>query len=131
MAVSLEHLGNTNNNSKAKVLAKTLDEATDKFLDNKKSPSRKAGELDNRGSHFYLALYWALALANQGQDQELKTQFTIIAKQLGDNEQPIINELNSIQGNALNIGGYYQPDNDLTRNAMRPSETFNAILNTI
>ncbi|MFY0629303.1 MAG: NADP-dependent isocitrate dehydrogenase [Flavobacteriaceae bacterium] len=131
LAVSLEHLGDTNNNPKAKVLAETLDEATDKFLDNKKSPSRKAGELDNRGSHFYLALYWAQALANQDQDQDLKNQFSNIASQLGDNEQIIVNELNSIQGNAVEIGGYYQPDNGLTSDAMRPSKTLNELLNSI
>jgi len=131
LAVSLEHLGNTNNNSKAKVLAETLDEATDKFLDNNRSPSRKVRELDNRGSHFYLGLYWAQALANQDLDQELKTQFTDIARKLSDNEHIIVSELNSIQGSAIEIGGYYQPDNKLTNNAMRPSKTLNEILNSI
>ncbi|MEN8858311.1 MAG: NADP-dependent isocitrate dehydrogenase [Flavobacteriaceae bacterium] len=131
LAVSLEHLGDTNDNNKAKVLAETLDEATDKFLDNMKSPSRKVGELDNRGSHFYLALYWAEALANQNKDEELKNQFSSIANTLMTNEHTIINELNSIQGKAINIGGYYLPNSNLADNAMRPSKTLNSILENI
>jgi len=131
LAVSLEHLGDTNDNNKAKVLAETLDEATDKFLDNMKSPSRKVGELDNRGSHFYLALYWAEALANQNKDEELKNQFSSIANTLTTNEHTIINELNSIQGKAINIGGYYLPNSNLADNAMRPSKTLNSILENI
>ena len=131
LAVSLEHLGDTNDNNKAKVLAETLDEATDKFLDNMKSPSRKVGELDNRGSHFYLALYWAEALANQNKDEELKNQFSSIANTLTINENTIINELNSIQGKAINIGGYYLPNSNLADNAMRPSKTLNSILENI
>tara|TARA_R110002073_G_scaffold8207_7_gene45948 strand:+ start:55331 stop:57556 length:2226 start_codon:yes stop_codon:yes gene_type:complete len=131
LAVSLEHYGDTNNNTKATILAEALDEATDKFLDNKKSPSRKAGELDNRGSHFYLALYWAQALANQNQDQDLRAQFSNIAKQMGENEAIIIHELNSIQGSSVNIGGYYQPNVDSANNSMRPSKTLNRILNSI
>tara|TARA_R110002072_G_scaffold109335_5_gene236612 strand:+ start:964 stop:3189 length:2226 start_codon:yes stop_codon:yes gene_type:complete len=131
LAVSLEHLGDTNDNNKAKVLAETLDEATDKFLDNMKSPSRKVGELDNRGSHFYLALYWAEALANQNKDEELKNQFSGIANTLTTNEHTIINELNSIQGKAINIGGYYLPNSNLADNAMRPSKTLNSILENI
>tara|TARA_R110001632_G_scaffold43376_6_gene110083 strand:- start:85469 stop:87694 length:2226 start_codon:yes stop_codon:yes gene_type:complete len=131
LAVSLEHLGDTNDNNKAKVLAETLDEATDKFLDNMKSPSRKVGELDNRGSHFYLALYWAEALANQNKDEELKNQFYSIANTLTINENTIISELNSIQGKAINIGGYYLPNSNLADNAMRPSKTLNSILKSI
>ena len=131
LAVSLEHYGDTNNNLKAKIIAEALDEATDKFLDNKKSPSRKAGELDNRGSHFYLALYWAQSLANQNKDNDLKTQFTDLAKQMSDNEVNIVNELNTIQGNPVNIGGYYQPNTELANNAMKPSKTLNAILEKI
>ncbi|PWG06282.1 NADP-dependent isocitrate dehydrogenase [Polaribacter aquimarinus] len=128
LAVSLEHLGNTNNNTKALVLAETLDDATDKFLDNDKSPSRKVGELDNRGSHFYLAMYWAEGLANQNRDAELKTQFTKIATELKANEAKIVAELNEIQGNSVNIGGYYQPNDELADNAMRPNSTLNSIL---
>ena len=128
LAVSLEHLGNTNNNSKALVLAETLDDATDKFLDNDKSPSRKVGELDNRGSHFYLAMYWAEGLANQNKDAELKAEFSSIAKSLIENETKIVSELNEIQGNSNNIGGYYQPTDSLADAAMRPNATLNSIL---
>ncbi len=128
LAVSLEHFGDTNNNPKANVLAETLDEATDKFLDHKKSPSRKVGELDNRGSHFYLALYWAQALANQDQDQELKSQFQKVANQLESSEHVIIDELNAIQGNSVSVGGYYLPNEELTNKAMRPSSRLNEIL---
>ncbi|SDS13631.1 isocitrate dehydrogenase [Polaribacter sp. KT25b] len=128
LAVSLEHLGTTTNNSKALVLAETLDDATDKFLENDKSPSRKVGEIDNRGSHFYLALYWAEALANQDKNAELKAEFTSIAETLTKNELKIISELNSIQGNSVDIGGYYLPNEDLTDAAMRPNSTLNSIL---
>ena len=131
LAVSLEHFGTTNNNSKAIVLAETLDEATDMFLDHKKSPSRKVGELDNRGSHFYLALYWAKALATQNKDMELKNQFSIISHELSTNEQKIINELNFIQGASINIGGYYLPTGKLADKAMQPSSTFNQIIESI
>jgi isocitrate dehydrogenase len=128
LAVSLEHLGTTNNNPKALVLAETLDEATDKFLENDKSPSRKVGELDVRGSHFYLALYWAEALANQNKNAELKAEFTVIAEALNKNEAKIISELNTIQGNSLDIGGYYLQNEDLATSAMRPNSTLNSIL---
>jgi isocitrate dehydrogenase len=128
LAVSLEHLGNTNNNSKALVLAETLDDATDKFLDNDKSPSRKVGELDNRGSHFYLALYWAEALANQDKNAALKAEFKNIAESLIKNEEKIISELNDNQGATINIGGYYQPNDALADTAMRPNSTLNSIL---
>ncbi|MFD0989028.1 NADP-dependent isocitrate dehydrogenase [Mariniflexile jejuense] len=128
LAVSLEHLATVNNNTKAQVLADTLDEATGKLLENDKSPSRKAGELDNRGSHFYLALYWAEALAAQTKDADLKAEFTPIAKQLSYNEATIVDELNKIQGNPVNIGGYYEPNEALVNQAMRPSNTFNSIL---
>jgi len=127
LAVSLEHLGNTNNNPKALVLAETLDYATDKFLDNDKSPSRKVGELDNRGSHFYLALYWAEALANQDKNAALKAEFKIIAESLIKNEEKIISELNDNQGATVNIGGYYQPNDALADVAMRPNSTLNSI----
>lgn len=128
LAVSLEHLSTTYNNPKAKILSETLDAATDKFLDTDKSPSRKAGELDNRGSHFYLAMYWAEALVAQTADSELQQQFSSIAKQLSDNEDTIVSELNAVQGKAVDIGGYYLPSTELTDSIMRPSSTLNSIL---
>jgi len=128
LAASLEHLGNTYDNAKAKVLAKTLDQANGQFLDSNKSPSRKVGQLDNRGSHFYLALYWAQALAAQSEDLELQAQFTNLAKALADNEETIVTELNGAQGKPVDIGGYYHADPELTSQAMRPSATFNATL---
>ncbi|MDU8887338.1 NADP-dependent isocitrate dehydrogenase [Yeosuana sp. MJ-SS3] len=131
LAVSLEHFGNVNDNSKALVLSETLDDATDTFLDNKKSPSRLVGELDNRGSHFYLALYWAQSLAEQTKDQILKSKFQKLAKYLNENETTIINELNAAQGSPVDIGGYYKPNEHLVNQAMRPSKTFNSILNSI
>jgi isocitrate dehydrogenase len=131
LAVSLEHLGQTNSNEEAIILAETLDEATDKFLDNKKSPSRKVGELDNRGSHFYLATYWAEALANQNKNEALKNRFTNIAKELVNNEEKIVSELNSAQGSSLDLGGYYKSNEALTAKEMRPSETLNNTLNSL
>lgn len=131
LAVSLEHLAENFNNPKAKVLADALDNATSKFLENGKSPSRKAGELDNRGSHFYLAMYWAEELANQNDDNELKEHFACVAEQLNANEEKIISELNSVQGSAVNIGGYYYPNAKLTSAIMRPSTTLNSILESI
>jgi isocitrate dehydrogenase len=131
LAVSFEHLGENYNNPKALILAETLDEATDKFLDNKKSPSRKVGELDNRGSHFYLAMYWAEALAAQNKDAELKAQFTKVAEALNKNEAVIIDELNKAQGSPVDIGGYYEPNDKLASKAMRPSKTFNSIIDHI
>ena len=131
LAVSLEHYGDTNNNSNAKVLADTLNTATEKFLDNKKSPSRKAGELDNRGSHFYLAMYWAEALASQDESPELKSEFTSIAKQMATFEETIVSELNTIQGVAVDMGGYYQPNDTKANDAMRASGTLNSIINAI
>ncbi|CAM1356278.1 NADP-dependent isocitrate dehydrogenase [Tenacibaculum halocynthiae] len=128
LAVSLEHLGETNNNSKAKILAETLDDATDKLLENKKGPSRKTGELDNRGSHFYLAMYWAEALASQNKDSELKVQFTSLAEKMIANESVIVNELNTVQGKAVNIDGYYEPNDKLADDIMKPSQTLNTIL---
>jgi isocitrate dehydrogenase len=128
LAASLEHLGNRYGNAKAAVLAKTLDQANGKFLDNNKSPARKVGELDNRGSHFYLALYWAQALAEQSDDAELKAKFAPLAKALGENEAKIVGELNGAQGKPVDIRGYYRPDRDLVSKAMRPSGTFNAAL---
>ena len=131
LTASFEHLNNVVGNPKAAVLAKTLDLATGKFLDNNKSPSSKAGELDNRGSHFYLALYWAEALAEQTEDATLATQFKPLAHALKENETVIVNELNSVQGKEVDMGGYYKPDVEKTSHAMRPSKTFNAILETL
>jgi isocitrate dehydrogenase len=131
LAVSLEHLGESTNNNRALVLAETLDEATEKLLENKKGPSRKAGELDNRGSHFYLAMYWAEALANQTKDANLTETFTAVAKALTDNETIIVQELNEVQGKPVDIHGYYEPNDDLTNKIMRPSQTFNRILNSV
>jgi len=130
LAASFEHFGNINNNTKAIVFSETLDEATDKFLDNKKSPSRKVNEIDNRGSHFYLSLYWAQALANQEKDPELQNQFRELSKELEANESKIMGELNSAQGKPVDIGAYYLPNEELVTNAMRPSKTFNRILNS-
>ena len=131
LAASLEHFGETQNNFKAKVLAKALDEATDMFLDQKKSPSRKVGKLDNRGSHFYLALFWAKALANQNKDLDLQKQFQNVSQELIDNEGKIISELNSIQGSPVEIGGYYLPKEDLANKAMQPCQVLSKILENI
>ena len=131
LAASLEHLGDVNGNKKALVLAKTLDQATGKFLDTDKSPARAVGGLDNRGSHFYLALYWAQALAEQTEDTVLQAQFKAPAKALTDGEATIVAELKAVQGKAVDIGGYYHPDAAKTRQAMRPSKTLNAVLDTI
>jgi len=128
LAVSLEHLSNTTNNNKAKILGETLDRATAKFLINNKSPSRKVNELDNRGSHFYLTLYWAQALAEQTKDVDLQSRFTKLAQELADNETKILNDLIVAQGKSVDIGGYYKPNDELATKAMRPSETFNAAL---
>jgi isocitrate dehydrogenase len=128
LAVSLEDLANNTDNAKGKVLAKTLDQANSKFLSNDKSPSRKSGELDNRGSHFYLALYWAQALAEQTEDAELQAKFAPLAQNLSDNETTIVAELNAAQGQPMNLSGYFRPDADIAAKAMRPSNTFNAAL---
>jgi isocitrate dehydrogenase len=131
LAVSLEHFGQTNNNANAIILSETLDDATEKLLENKKGPSRIAGELDNRGSHFYLAMYWAQELARQTKNIDLQNQFKPFAKKLAENEESIINELNSIQGKPISIGGYYQPNEDLASKAMRPSALFNSIIRSV
>ena len=128
---SLEHLSNLTGNKKAKVLANALDQATEQLLENNKSPSRKCGELDNRGSHFYLALYWAQALAGQTEDAELQAHFAKLAQELGDNETKIVEELNAVQGHPVDLGGYYLPDEEKTSKVMRPSPTFNAILDAV
>ena len=131
LAVSLEHYSQVNNNPKAKVLGDALDEATEKLLENKKGPSRKAGELDNRGSHFYIAMYWAEALANQDNDADLKAQFTPVVKAFANEESNIVSQLNDIQGSPVDIGGYYATNNDLTSNAMRPIVLLNDLLKAI
>ncbi len=128
LAASLEHLSEVTGNAKAKVLADTLDKATGLFLDNNKSPSRKVGEIDNRGSHFYLALYWAQALAEQDADASLAAEFAPIAKAMADNEEKIVAELNGAQGGAGDLGGYYLPDFAKASSLMRPSATLNSII---
>ena len=132
LAASFEHLGITQNNAKAKVLAETLDEANGKFLENDKSPARKVGAgIDNRGSHFYLALYWAQALAAQEKDADLKKAFTPLAEKLTTQEKQIVSELIAVQGKPTDIGGYYKPDDAKASTALRPSQTFNQILATL
>jgi len=131
LGVSLEHLAQTFNNAKAQVLAETLDQATGKILDNDKSPARKVGEIDNRGSHFYLALYWAQALAAQNKDKEIQVRFAPLAKVFSENEAKITAELIAIQGKPVDMGGYYLPDFNKISKAMRPSATFNAALAAI
>ena len=128
MAESLIHLARTTNNTKAAVLAKNLNQANEHFLTQNKSPSRKVHELDNRGSHFYLALFWAQALAGQTEDTEIQSRFSGLAKELEEKENIIIEELNSAQGKELDLGGYYDPDEKKVTEAMRPSATLNALL---
>jgi isocitrate dehydrogenase len=131
IAVSLEDLGIKTGNARAKLLAKTLDEATGKLLDEDKSPSRRTGELDNRGSQFYLTLYWAQALAAQREDAELAAKFAPLAKQLAEKENNIIAEFKSVQGKPADLGGYYHVDEKKCAAVMRPSATFNAALATL
>ena len=128
LAVSLEDVAHKNDNNKAKILSSTLDEATGKLLDNGKSPSRRTGELDNRGSHFYLAMYWAQELAAQEADAELQAHFGPLAQALAENEEKIVEELNSVQGRSVDIGGYYMADAEKTEAVMRPSATLNNVL---
>jgi isocitrate dehydrogenase len=128
LAASLEDLGIKTGNAKAKILAKTLDAATGKLLDNRKSPSTKTGELDNRGSQFYLAMYWAQELAAQQDVAALSTHFAPLAKALADNEQKIVAELAAVQGKRVDVGGYYKLDSDNVKAVMRPSATLNATL---
>jgi isocitrate dehydrogenase len=130
LAVSIEDVGIKKNNPKAKILAKTLDEATGQLLENRKSPSSRTGELDNRGSQFYLALYWAQALAAQTEDKELQAHFTKLAQQLKDNEEKIVAELSAVQGKPVDIGGYYKPDTKKLEQVMRPSATLNGIIDS-
>ncbi|WP_417745149.1 NADP-dependent isocitrate dehydrogenase [Rosistilla oblonga] len=131
LAVSLEDLGTKTGNKKALVLAETLNTATGTFLDNDKSPSRKVKEIDNRGSHFYLTLYWAQALAAQTQDAELQQRFAAVASQLADQEAKIVAELSDAQGQPVDLGGYYQPNPEKLSNAMRPSATFNSVIESL
>jgi len=128
LAVLLEHMGESTNNAKASILGETLDEATVEFLLNDKSPSRKVGELDNRGSHYYLAKYWAEALAKQSKDAELQAQFAQVSAELNSNENTIVTELNNAQGSPVDLDGYYFPNDDKAAKAMRPSNTLNSIL---
>ena len=128
LGASLEDLGNKTGDKRTMLLAKTLDSATGKLLDNNKNPSRKVGELDNRGSQFYLAKYWAEELAAQSDDKELAEHFAPLAKTLADNEDAIVSELNEVQGAAVEIGGYYYPDSEKTTAVMRPSKTLNNAL---
>jgi isocitrate dehydrogenase len=125
---SFEHIYSTFNNEKARIFAQTLDRAIGRFLENEKSPSRKVHELDTRGSHFYLALYWAQTLAEQDRDSDLQARFAEVAQKLGENEEKIIGELNGAQGQPTDIGGYYWPDHVKTAQAMRASATFNGIV---
>ena len=131
LAVSLEHLGRKYDNEEAMILSETLDKATELLLDNNKSPRRKVGDIDNRGSHFYLAMYWAQALAEQNKSAKLKEIFAPLAKELTENEEKIVSELNSVQGNPVNIEGYYFSNDELASKAMRPSATFNNALELI
>ncbi len=131
LVASFEHLAQVYKNDKAQLLADTLDQAISKHLDNNRSPSRRVNELDTRGSHFYLALYWAEALANQTKDSELQSRFTEVAKQMSANEDKIVQELVDAQGQAVDIGGYYHPNDEMAANAMRPSATLNAIVDAI
>jgi isocitrate dehydrogenase len=128
LAVSLEDVGEKTGNTKVKILARTLDEATGKLLDNNKSPSPRTGELDNRGSQFYLAMYWAEALAAQTEDKELQAYFAPLAQSLVQNEQKIVDEFRAVQGKPVDIGGYYSADSEKCKVVMRPSATFNAAL---
>ena len=131
LVASFEHLGQVSKNDKATLLAETLDQAIGQHLEHNRAPSRRVNELDTRGSHFYLALYWAQALAKQTQDPELQARFTGVAQQLAANEDKIVQELIDAQGQPMDIGGYYLPNDDMTAKAMRPSATLNAIIDAL
>ncbi|MCA9311346.1 MAG: NADP-dependent isocitrate dehydrogenase, partial [Phycisphaerales bacterium] len=128
LAASFEHLADHYNHAGARILGRTLDQATEQYLLQNKSPSRKCGELDNRGSHFYVAMFWAQALAAQSDDAALAARFAPVARRLADNEQAIVAELNGVQGQRVDIGGYFHPNPDLASSAMRPSATLNGII---
>jgi isocitrate dehydrogenase len=131
LVASFEHYGQVVNSDRAKLLAETLDQAIGEHLEHQRAPSRRVNELDTRGSHFYLALYWAQILARQTQDPELQARFAEVARQLADNEDRIVQELNDAQGQPMDIGGYYRPDEEMAAKAMRPSATLNAIVDAI
>ena len=131
LAVSLQMLADKTDNPRARILGAALDRATGSVLENNRSPSRRAGELDNRGSHFYLALYWARELADQTDDPELAGRFTGLADRLSDEEETIVAELAEVQGSPVRIGGYYHPDVDQASRVMRPSPTFNAAIDSL
>ena len=131
LVASFEHCGEVFKNDRAKLLADTLDQAIGEHMEQRRAPSRRVNELDTRGSHFYLALYWAEVLANQTQDLELQARFTEVAQQLAANEDKIVQELNDAQGKPMDIGGYYIPNDEMTAKAMRPSVTLNAIVDSI
>ena len=131
LVASFEHFGEVYNSDRARLLADTLDQAIGEHLENQRNPSRRVNELDTRGSHFYLALYWAQKLAEQTKDAELQARFTDVARQMAENEEKIVQELNDAQGQAMEIGGYYRPVNDMAARAMRPSATLNAILDSM
>ena len=131
LAVSLEHVASVYGHEKARVLGATLDEATTKLLQNNKSPARKLGKIDNRGSHFYLAMYWAQELASQNTDSDLKIEFSKIADQLTSNEEAIIQEMNAVQRQSVDLKGYYNPNEEVCSEVMRPSDTFNKIVDNL
>jgi isocitrate dehydrogenase len=131
LSASLEHLSQVSDNPKAAVLASTLDKATGIFLDQNKSPSRKVNELDNRGSHFYLSLYWAQCLAEQTEDPQLQASFAAVAEKLAAEEEAIVEQLNAAQGPSVDIGGYYQPNREKAAAAMRPSPIFNEVIDSL
>jgi isocitrate dehydrogenase len=128
---AFEHIAATFGNEKARLLAETLDQAIEKILEHGKTPSRKVHELDTRGSHFYLALYWAESLAAQDHDPELRARFAPVARQLGENEAKIVGELNAAQGQPVDLGGYYRPELEKAARALRPSPTFNSIVDAL
>ena len=131
LVASFEHVGEVFKNEKAKLLAETLDQAIGQHMEHDRAPSRRVNELDTRGSHFYLALYWAQALARQTNDLELQARFKPVAEQMAANEEKIIQELNDAQGQPVDIGGYYHPNQEMAASAMRPSGTLNAIVDTL
>ena len=131
LVASFEHVGEVFKNDKAKLLAETLDQAIGQHMEHDRAPSRRVNELDTRGSHFYLALYWAQALASQTNDLELQARFKPVAEQMAANEEKIIQELNDAQGQPVDIGGYYHPNQEMAASAMRPSGTLNAIVDTL
>ena len=131
LGVSLEHLASVHENTAASIFSETVDQAVGQYLENQRSPSRKVRELDNRGSNFYFALYWAQALAEQEADPKLQSRFSSIAGELSDNEHKILEELDAAQGDPVDIGGYFMPDDQKASEAMRPSQTLNKIISDI